>query len=90
MSKEINKNGFYSRYWGVEKNTHIPNVMVTTTKNQTCNVLRLRLNGAYDPKMKKEVEKIIEKVVIIMMRGKQDEIRVKMCGVITKPREDPG
>ena len=50
------------------------------------------MNGAYDPKMKKEVqlEKIIEKVVIIMMRGKQDEIRVKMCGVITKPREDPG
>ena len=42
------------------------------------------MNGAYDPKMKKEVEKIIEKVVIIMMRGKQDEIRVKMCGVITK------
>ena len=52
MSKEINKNGFYSRYWGVEKNTHIPNVMVTTKNNQTCNVLRLRLNGAYDPKMK--------------------------------------
>ena len=48
------------------------------------------MNGAYDAKMKKEVEKIIEKVVIIMMRGKQDEIRVKMCGIITKPREDPG
>ena len=74
----------------LKKNTHIPNVMVTTKNNQTSNVLRLRLNGAYDPKMKKEVEKIIEKVVIIMMRGKQDEIRVKMCGVITKPREDPG
>ena len=53
------------------------------------------MNGAYDLKMKKEVEKIIEKVVIIkvviiMMREKMDEIRVKMFGVITKPCEDPG
>ena len=48
------------------------------------------MNGEYDPKMKKEVEKIMEKVVIIMMMRKKNEIRVKMCGVITKPREDPG